>query len=78
MRLVLAALIPLAAVGMVFAPAAGAGCNDSSGTIVCAQGDVRGTHAPPPQRPQYGPVYGAWCNGDLCFAGNGPGISVGP
>jgi hypothetical protein len=80
-RVVLAALIPLAvagAVSVVAAPTAGAGCNDSSGTVVCAQGDIRGTHAPPPGRGTFGPIYGSWCNDQFCFAGSGPGLSIGP
>jgi hypothetical protein len=60
--------------GVAGAPIAAAGCNDSSGTVVCAQGDIRGTHAQPPARPEPGPGYGTWCNsGGLCF---GPGIAI--
>lgn len=61
--------IAFGAVGLVGAPAATAGCNDSSGTVVCAQGDIRGTDAPPPTQPEQG-SYGSWCNGNVCFPGN--------
>ncbi|HYO02549.1 MAG TPA: hypothetical protein VET27_12010 [Mycobacterium sp.] len=59
------------------APAASAGCNDSSGTVVCAQGDIRGTHAAPPARADLG-AWGYWCNGSVCFSGGRFGIGLGP
>jgi len=67
----------VATAGLVAAPAAVAGCNDSSGTVVCAQGDIRGTDAPPPVQPGLG-SYGTWCNGAVCFPGNLFGVVVGP
>ncbi|MDP9167323.1 MAG: hypothetical protein M3O32_14880 [Actinomycetota bacterium] len=63
--------------GVIGAPAASAGCNDSSGTVVCAQGDIRGTNAPPPVQPGLG-SYGTWCNGNVCFPGNLFGVVIGP
>jgi hypothetical protein len=47
-------LVALGLAGLIAAPVASADCNDSSGTTVCAQGDIRGTHAPPPARPANG------------------------
>jgi hypothetical protein len=76
-RLILAALLPLAAVGMACAPTAAAGCNDSSGTTVCAQGDIRGTHAPPPARTPVVAIDGSFCSGGFCY-GNFPGFTFGP
>jgi hypothetical protein len=70
-------LAVLGGAGLVGAPAAAAGCNDSSGTVVCAQGDIRGTDAPPPTMPELG-SYGSWCNGDVCFPGNLLGVVVAP
>ncbi len=70
-------VVVLAAGGVIGAPAASAGCNDSSGTVVCAQGDIRGTNAPPPVKPELG-SYGAWCNGNVCFPGNLLGVMNGP
>jgi hypothetical protein len=67
----------LAVAGLIGAPTADAGCNDSSGTVVCAQGDIRGTDAPPPVMPGLGP-YGSWCNGSVCFPGNILGVVVNP
>jgi hypothetical protein len=79
MRFLLCALVPLAAAGLAFAPTAAAGCNDSSGTTVCAQGDIRGTHAGPPSRSTDGVAYGAWCGGNgFCYRGSGIAISLGP
>ncbi|MDT5334809.1 MAG: hypothetical protein QOD90_314 [Mycobacterium sp.] len=63
--------------GLVGAPVAAAGCNDSSGTVVCAQGDIRGTHGPAPARSDLG-AWGTWCNDSVCFSGGGLGIVVGP
>jgi hypothetical protein len=80
MRARLALPICLAAIGMVGlpgAPMAAAGCNDSSGTVVCAQGDIRGTNAPPPALPDLG-RYGSWCNGSVCFPGNILGVVIAP
>jgi uncharacterized membrane protein len=71
-------LVVLAAAGVVAAPTVAAACNDSSGTIVCAQGDIRGTNAPPPSRADVGPIFGAWCRGGSCFGGSGFGIIVAP
>jgi hypothetical protein len=59
------------------APVATAACNDSSGTVVCAQGDIRGTQGPPPSRGDLG-AYGTWCNSNVCFSGGGFGIAVAP
>ncbi len=39
-------------------------------TTVCAQGDIRGTHAGPPASPTQG-AWGTWCNGRVCFPGYG-------
>ncbi len=72
-----ACLVALGAAGLFSAPTAAAGCNDSSGTVVCAQGDIRGTHGPPPARPDLG-SYGTWCNGSVCFGGGGFGIVFAP
>ncbi len=58
--------VALVAAGLVNAPMASAACNDSSGTTVCAQGDIRGTHGPPPAQPELG-SYGTWCNANVCF-----------
>ncbi|MEU0497258.1 hypothetical protein [Mycobacterium sp. NPDC006124] len=69
--------VGVAAAGLAAAPSAVAGCNDSSGTVVCAQGDIRGTDAPPPVQPGLG-SYGTWCNGAVCFPGNLFGVVVGP
>jgi hypothetical protein len=63
-------LVALGLAALISAPVAGADCNDSSGTVVCAQGDIRGTHAPPPARPAYGPGFGYGC-GYLCYGGGG-------
>jgi hypothetical protein len=63
-------LVALGLAGLISAPVAGADCNASSGTTVCAQGDIRGTHAPPPVRPAYGPGFGYGC-GYLCYGGGG-------
>ena len=63
---------------MIAAPVAGADCNNSSGTTVCSQGEIRGTNAPPPQRPSHG-AYGAWCTSTNCFPSNfGFGITLAP
>jgi hypothetical protein len=70
-------VVLLGAAGAIGAPAAAAGCNDSSGTVVCAQGDIRGTNAPPPVQPGLG-SYGTWCNGNVCFPGNLFGVVIGP
>ena len=70
-------LAVFAGIGLVGAPAAAAGCNDSSGTIVCAQGDIRGTDAPPPTMPYLG-AYGSWCNASVCFPGNIRRVVVAP
>ena len=67
----------MAAVALVGAPAAAAGCNDSSGTVVCAQGDIRGTDAPPPVQPGLG-SYGTWCNDVICFPGGLFGVVTAP
>ena len=67
----------MAAVALVGAPAAAAGCNDSSGTVVCAQGDIRGTDAPPPVLPGLG-SYGTWCNDVICFPGGLFGVVTQP
>ena len=58
-------------------PVAAADCNDSSGTTVCAQGDIRGTHAPPPSRPDYGFGFGYGC-GYICYGSFGSSVPVGP
>jgi hypothetical protein len=65
-------LVVLGLGGMITAPAAFADCNDSSGTTVCAQGDIRGTDAPPPARPPYAYAFGFGC-GYLCYGG---GVSL--
>ena len=70
-------LAALAVLGVVGAPTAAAGCNPSSGTVVCAQGEIRGTDAPPPVQPGLGP-YGSWCNSRVCFPGNLFGVVVAP
>ncbi len=70
-------LVAVGVTGVAGAPVASAACNDSSGTVVCAQGDVRGTHAPPPVQPDQG-SYGTWCNGTVCFPGNTFGVVVAP
>lgn len=67
----------MAAAALVGAPAAVASCNDSSGTVVCAQGDIRGTDAPPPVQPGLG-SYGTWCNGVICFPGGLFGVVTQP
>jgi hypothetical protein len=72
-----ACLAALGAAAVISAPVAAAACNDSSGTVVCAQGDIRGTNAPPPARGDLG-AYGTWCNGNVCFSGGGFGIAVAP
>ena len=36
-------LVALGLAGLIAAPVAAADCNDSSGTTVCAQGDIRAT-----------------------------------
>jgi len=69
--------VGVAGAALAAAPAAVAGCNDSSGTVVCAQGDIRGTDAPPPVQPGLG-SYGTWCNGAVCFPGNIFGVVVAP
>jgi hypothetical protein len=73
----LGGVIALMAAGLVGAPVTAADCNNSSGTTVCAQGDVRGTHAPPPARPAYGPGFGFGC-GYLCYGGGGVAIVLAP
>jgi hypothetical protein len=70
-------LVALGAAGLVGAPSAAASCNDSSGTVVCAQGEIRGTNAPPPAMPGLG-SYGSWCNGNVCFPGNLFSVVVAP
>ncbi|BDX34794.1 hypothetical protein TUM20985_53410 [Mycobacterium antarcticum] len=74
--LTMCAVASFGVAALVGAPAALAGCNDSSGTVVCAQGDIRGTDAPPPARPDLG-SYGTWCNGNVCFPGDLFGVVVG-
>ncbi|BBZ26274.1 hypothetical protein MMAD_05690 [Mycolicibacterium madagascariense] len=66
-----------AVAGLVGAPSAAAACNDSSGTVVCAQGDVRGTHAAPPSRGTLG-SYGSFCSGTACYLDGGLGVVLGP
>lgn len=73
----LGGLLALGTVALVSTPVAAADCNNSSGTTVCAQGDVRGTHAGPPARPAYGPGFGYGC-GYLCYGGGGVVIFIGP
>ncbi len=63
---VLGWLAVLGSAAVVAAPIAGADCNDSSGTTVCSQGEIRGTDAPPPQRPSHG-AFGTWCTSTGCF-----------
>ena len=63
-------LVALGLAGLISAPSAAADCNDSSGTVVCAQGDIRGTHAPPPARPANGYGFGYGC-GYICYGGFG-------
>jgi hypothetical protein len=70
-------LVALGLAGLIAAPVATADCNDSSGTTVCAQGDIRGTHAPPPSRPAYGFAFGYGC-GYICYGGFGSSVPVGP
>lgn len=60
--------------GLVSAPTAAAACNDSSGTTVCAQGEVRGTEAPPPAAPTHG-AWGTWCSGGACYS-NYSGLGI--
>lgn len=80
-RVCLVGLGSLAVVGLagvIGAPVAGAECNDSSGTRVCSQGEIRGTNAPPPERPTRG-AYGTFCTSTNCFPSNfGFGIVVAP
>jgi hypothetical protein len=71
-------LVALGLAGLIAAPVAAADCNDSSGTTVCAQGDIRGTHAPPPARPAYPFAFGYGC-GYVCYGGyGGSSVPVGP
>lgn len=70
-------LVALGLAGLIAAPVAAADCNDSSGTTVCAQGGIRGTHAPPPSRPDYGFGFGYGC-GYICYGGFGSSVPVGP
>jgi len=70
-------LVALGLAGLIAAPVAVADCNDSSGTTVCAQGDIRGTHAPPPSRPAYGFGFGYGC-GYICYGSFGSSVPVGP
>lgn len=67
----------LGTVGVFDAPLASAACNDSSGTVVCAQGDVRGTHGAPPSRGALG-SFGSFCTNSACFLGGGLGLTFGP
>lgn len=67
----------LGTIGVLGAPSASAACNDSSGTVVCAQGDVRGTHGAPPSRGALG-SYGSFCTSSACFLGGGLGLTFGP
>jgi hypothetical protein len=71
-----ACLVALGLAGLIAAPVAAADCNDSSGTTVCAQGQIRGTHAAPPARPAYPYEFGYGC-GYLCYGG-GVSVIVGP
>jgi hypothetical protein len=73
----LGCLVALGGAGLIVAPLAAADCNASSGTTVCAQGDIRGTHGPPPALPTLG-SYGSWCNGAVCFSGPQFGVVLGP
>jgi hypothetical protein len=74
----LACLLVLGLAGLIAAPVAAADCNNSSGTTVCAQGDIRGTHAPPPARPAYGFGFGFGC-GYICYGGGGgSSVPIGP
>ncbi len=82
MRLPLPAVLTLlvgvlGTAGLLGAPSASAACNDSSGTVVCAQGDVRGTHGAPPSRGTLG-SYGSFCTNSACFLGGGLGVAFGP
>jgi hypothetical protein len=71
-------LVVLGLAGLIAAPVAAADCNDSSATTVCAQGQIRGTHAPPPARPAYPYAFGYGC-GYLCYGGvGGSSIPIGP
>lgn len=71
-------LVALGMAGLIAAPVAAADCNDSSGTVVCAQGDIRGTHAPPPSRPDYPFAFGYGC-GYVCYGyGGASSVPVGP
>jgi hypothetical protein len=71
-------LVVLGVAGLIAAPVAAADCNASSGTTVCAQGDIRGTHAAPPARPPYGFGFGYGC-GYICFGGGGgSSVPIGP
>jgi hypothetical protein len=72
-----ACLVALGLAALIAAPVATADCNDSSGTTVCAQGDIRGTHAPPPSRPAYGFGFGYGC-GYICYGSFGSSVPVGP
>jgi hypothetical protein len=63
--------------GLVGAPVAAADCNVSSGTVVCAQGDIRGTHGSPPARGDLG-SYGAFCSSNVCYTGGGFGVGSVP
>jgi hypothetical protein len=78
-RLALALGLPscLAVAGLIAAPVAAADCNDSSGTVVCAQGDIRGTHGAPPSRGELG-SWGSFCSGNACFSGGGFGLALAP
>lgn len=75
--IVVAWLAALGSAGLIAAPVAGADCNDSSGTRVCSQGEIRGTNAPPPVRPTTG-AFGTWCTSTNCFGGFGFGIAIAP
>ena len=70
-------LVALGVAGLIAAPVAAADCNDSSGTTVCAQGDISGTHALPPSRPDYPFAFGSGC-GYVCYGGYGSSVPVGP
>lgn len=65
---VLGSLVVLGAAGVGTASPAVAGCNESTGTIVCAQGDIRGTSGKPPAAPIQG-AWGSWCSGGICYPG---------
>jgi hypothetical protein len=73
---VLSALALGASAGLVSAPIASATCNDSSGTVVCAQGDIRGTHGSPPSRGELG-SWGTFCSSIACFTNGGYGFGLG-